>query len=372
MSAPPLPPPAGSGRAGGKIRVGFASRFLRDHTIGRLNRGLIDQLDRGRFEAVVLTVGDAGDDTARFLRTRADRFVVLPQALPAARQLVAEQQLDVLLYTDLGMDPITYSLAHSRLAPVQCATWGHPVTSGLKSIEYFISSELLEAPASEAQYTEQLVKLPHLAVYYQRPTFKEPRSRGHFGLPEDVTLYGCLQMLWKFHPEFDPLLGEILRRDRHGLLVITCGLSPFWDDKLMARFRRTIPDVADRIRFVPRQGYDDFLALTSLCDVMLDPTHFGGGNTTYEALAFGVPTVTLPSQFLRGRITKALYDTIGVQDCVAGSAEDYVEIASSLGLDRDRRAGLREKLLASNNALFDNPAGVRDLEAFFERAGASL
>jgi len=199
---------------------------------------------------------------------------------------------------------------------------------------------------------------------------RSARNRADFGLPDDATLYGVLQSLWKFHPDFDPLLAGVLRRDPRGLILIVQGLSKVWDDRLMRRFQRTMPDVAARVRFVPRLSYDDFLALTAMCDVMLDPLHFGGGNTTYEALAFGVPVVTLPSGFLRGRITKALYETMGMSDCVAATTEQYVELANALGTDRQRRARIREQILELNSALFSNPAGARELEDFLEFAVA--
>jgi protein O-GlcNAc transferase len=377
IAAPPItapstttPSPAPSSSisprgSGGRIRVGFISRFFRNHTIGRLNVGLVEQLDRSRFEVLVFSVGDAQDDVAGQFRAKADRYFALPPMMSVARDTIAAQQLDVLFYADIGMDPITYSLAHSRLARVQCATWGHPVTSGIRTVDYFISSESLETPGSEAQYTERLVKLKSLAVYYQRPTTSSTKTRADFALPHDATLYGCLQMIWKFHPDFDPILGEVLRRDPKGLVLIIAGLAKRWDDRLMERLRRTIPDVADRVRFVPRQSYDDFLALTSVCDVMLDPLHFGGGNTTYEALAFGAAVVTLPSQFLRGRITKALYDSMGMADCIASTPQQYIEIASEIGRDANRRTALREKIRAANGVLFENPAGVRELETFF-------
>ncbi|MEO6435861.1 MAG: tetratricopeptide repeat protein [Tepidisphaeraceae bacterium] len=367
MSAPPAPPPASTPTADdGRRRIGFISRFFRNHTIGRLNQGLIDQLDREKFEVTVLSVGDANDDVAQFIRARADRFVALPPNLAAARQLVADARLDLLLYTDLGMDPVTYSLAHTRLAPVQCVTWGHPVTTGIPMIDHFISAAALETEGSESQYTERLARLDSLAVYYFRPKLNAPKTRADFGLDDGAMLYGCLQMLWKFHPDFDEMIGGVLRRDPNGIVLIIAGLTKFWDERLMTRFRRTIPDVAGRIRFIARLSNDNFLALTALCDVMLDPPHFGGGNTTYEALAFGVPVVTLPSQFLRGRITKAIYDAMGMTDCVATTPAHYIEIAASFGLDRDHRAAMRDKILATNQVLFENAAAVRELEVFCE------
>ena len=98
----------------------------------------------------------------------ADRVVTLSTQLAVARTQIAEQALDVLFYTDIGMDSLTYYLAHARLAAVQCVTWGHPLTTGIPTIDYFISSQDLEPAGAESHYTETLVRLPHLANYYFR------------------------------------------------------------------------------------------------------------------------------------------------------------------------------------------------------------
>src|SRR5207247_8154977 len=106
-----------------------------------------------------LSLGRHEDETARAIQEHADEYVVLPADLPLARRLIAEQRLDVLVYTDVGLDPVTSTLAHSRLAPVQCVTWGHPVTTGIPTLDYFLSSELLEGEGAEQHYTENLVRL---------------------------------------------------------------------------------------------------------------------------------------------------------------------------------------------------------------------
>ena len=131
-----------------------------------------------------------------------------------------------------------------------------------------------------------------------------------------------------------------------------------------------MPDVADRVSWVPRQEYQDFLALTAACDVMLDPIHFGGGNTTYEALALGVPVVTMPSRLMRGRLTLAMYEAMGMKACIARTGDEYVEMALGLGRDEERRRDVTEKILASNGVLFENEGAVRELENFFKSAVA--
>jgi predicted O-linked N-acetylglucosamine transferase (SPINDLY family) len=363
----PTPPPASQ-----PLRVGFLSRFFHNHTIGRLNVGLIRQLARPDFHITVLRPPGKDDALARSIQAAADAVVALPEHLDLARRRIAEQQLDVLFYTDVGMDPFTYFLAFARLAPVQCVTWGHPVTTGIPALDYFLSSELLEAEGAQAHYTEKLVQTRTLSTHYSRPSLPLlAKGRAELGLPVHGHLYGCPQTLFKFHPEFDALLGSILRRDPQGTLALIAGKHPSWDNLLRQRFARTIPELADRIIFLPRLTHEDFLSMNAACDVLLDPIHFGGGNTAYEALALGVPIVTWPSAFLRGRITLALFKKIGVLDGVVDTAEEYVERAVRLGTEPEYRAEVRARILASCGALYEDTAAVRELEQFFKDAVAA-
>jgi predicted O-linked N-acetylglucosamine transferase (SPINDLY family) len=287
----------------------------------------------------------------------------------AARRLVAEQQLDVLFYADVGMDAVASTLAFSRLAPVQCVTWGHPSTTGLDTIDYFISSEALETAGAEQHYTETLVRLKTLPIYYYRPEPPAPlKGRGYFGLTDEAHVYGCPQAVFKFHPDFDEVLGGILRGDPRGVLVLSQGLRPHWEQLLRRRFAVTLPDVADRIRFLPMLSRPDFLNLFAVVDVLLDPLHCVGGNSSYEALSLGTPVVTLPSRFLRGRLTFAQYERMQILDCVVDTPQAYIDRALRLGRDAEYRADVRRKILDANGVLYENPEGVRELEQFLRQA----
>jgi predicted O-linked N-acetylglucosamine transferase (SPINDLY family) len=215
------------------------------------------------------------------------------------------------------------------------------------------------------------VQLKGLAVYYYRPALPAAlKGREHFGLPASGTLYACLQTLFKFHPAFDEILAGILRRDPRSTLALLQGRQRHWEEMLKQRFAATMPDVADRIVFVPQQDHAGFMNLTALADVLLDPIHFGGGNTSYEGLALGTPIVTLPSPFLRGRITLALYRQLGMLDCVVSNPAEYIELATKLGKDEDYRKTIRAKILDANDVLFENDAGVRELMQFLRDAVA--
>jgi protein O-GlcNAc transferase len=129
-------------------------------------------------------------------------------------------------------------------------------------------------------------------------------------------------------------------------------------------FAASLPDGENQIRFLPRLDYDDYLSLVMAADVQLDTVRFGGGMTSYEALAVGTPVVTLPSPYLRGRITLGLYKQMQVLDCVAQSPQEYCELAVRLGTDAGYREMIRAKILSANGVLFENDQGIRELEQF--------
>ena len=117
---------------------------------------------------------------------------------------------------------------------------------------------------------------------------------------------------------------------------------------------------------MPAQPYEDFLALLAESDVVLDPWHFGGGNSSYEALAMGTPIVTLPGRFLRGRITLALYRKMALADMVTNTPEEYIATAVRLGTDRTFQQQVRSEIAKTRHVLFEDREELRGLEQFLE------
>ena len=355
-----------------RIRVGFISRFFFNHSIGKTSRGLIAKLDHRRFESIALFVPPVKDDElSRFIEGRADQSVLLPSNLKSAREVISKLELDILFYQDIGMEPFTYFLAFSRLAPVQCVSFGHPDTTGIPNMDYFVSTARFEAEDAQAHYSEKLILLRDVATpaYYYRPQPAGPaRSRGDFGLPEGVALYICPQALFKFHPDFDVILARLLRDDPSAELVLLQAKLPEWGRSLRKRFEASMPDCMARIRFLPPQNPDDFVRLIGCCDVVLDTPHFNGMNTTLEAFSQGVPVVTLPGRFQRTRHVQAMYRHIGFTDCIAGDAGEYVSIAIRLAHDPEFRARTQRAIANGTHLLYEDENVVREFERFFDEA----
>jgi len=370
--APHVDQPVDTG--GRRIRVGFLSKFMYAHSIGRTTAGLVAELDRTRFEVTTLHLPPFPEDPlAKAIRGSADHAVDLPAGLAAAREAIAALELDVLFYQDIGMESTSYFLAHARLAPVQCMSFGHPETSGIPNMDWFVSSELFEPEGAAAHYSERLHLLRDAGTlaYYYRPSLSVDASRERFGLPPEGTanVYLCPQTLFKFHPDFDAILGGILDADPDGQVVLLEAKRASWTELLRTRLSGTLgPAAMARVRFVPQQGTPEFLALIACADVMLDTIHFNGMNTSLEAFAVGTPVVTWPGAFQRARHTAGMYRRMGLDDLVADSAQGYVERAVKLGRDPAYRAHMRTQILERCHVLFGDASVVRQFEAFFESA----
>ena len=351
-----------------KRRIGFISRFFYNHSIGTFFNPIIESLSRqGDFEVTLFSVGARTDETLLKTAAACDHHMPLPVDLSKARQLLSEQSLDVLVYTDIGMEPLTYFLAFTRLARVQCAMIGHLMTTGIPNMDYFISSELVEPEGAQDHYSETLVQLKSMPCYMRRPSLPlRPKSRRDLGLPEDRILYVVPMRLHKIHPDFDPVIAEILRRNPGGEVLLFKDPRNLWHERLSKRFCKTLPDGLGRIRFLPWLNEDDFKSLMIAADVVLDTFHYGGGVTSYIILATGAPIVTWPGRYLRGRLTLGCYRKMEMMDCVGESQKEYVDVAIRLGTDRSYRESIKEKILEKNATLYDDEGVVRELSHFFK------
>lgn len=364
-----------AGRAGGeRIRVGFLSHFFFNCTAGRYFSSWVTRLDPRRFETFVYYTNEWVADDTRTMARAASRFRHLPgRPLATLAKTVIGDRLDVLVYPELGMHSDTFTLAALRLAPVQVAGWGHPNTTGQPEIDWFLSSEPMEPSDAQRYYSEKLAFLPGLGSHYMTPSTDVRDTRTDFGLPEDRTLYLVPQSLFKIHPDNDELIARVLERDPNGAVVIFGSHHQAWTDvfatRLAACFERHALDIHARTCFLaPFMPHARYLRLNQLCDVMIDTMHWSGGNTSLDALAMGLPVVTQPGTFMRGRQSQAMLHILGVPELVVADLDAHVDTVVRLGRDRDQREALRERILANRPLLFERDEPIRALEDFLERA----
>lgn len=354
-------------KASGKIKIGFISSYFKNHTIGHLNLGLVQDFDREKFEVVVIRQPQVDDKTVLYDQA-ADKTIVIEGSLENLRKRIAAEKLDVLYYTDIGMEPTTYMLSMSRLAHVQTQTWGQPETSGSPHMDYFLSSQDLDIATAQDHYCEALVRFEKLNCYYRRPEDVALPQRTEFGWTNDEHIYLCPQSLFKFFPDFDAIMGEILRRDPIGKVVLLEGAYPEWNEILEQRFASKYPAEAERLIFHPRLSRENYTRINAAADVVIEPIHFGNGNSSYEAFSVNALVVSMPSDFLRCRITYSQLKKMGVEELIVHSPEEYVELALKLAHDKTYARQLRAKIAQRKERLYDDKDVLHALEDFLVSA----
>lgn len=358
--------------SGAKLRIGFISTNFNDHSVAKALWGFARDLPRERFEICVFAIAPSGDAWTERMRATAEHYARLPLDLEKARDAIAAAKLDIAFFTDIGMDPLTYFLAFWRLAPIQITSWGHSVTSGIDTVDYYVSHDAVELPQAQSHYTEKLIRLPGYCMpRYLRPVLGARKSRAELGLPADKRLYCCPMNLFKLHPQFDAALRAILERDPQAEIVLVDSARP-WTGQLGARLQRTLGPLLARVRVLPRMKHADFLQHLASADVVLDTFYFGGCNSSCDAFALSAPVATLPGFLLPGRFTLGLYEELGVTDCIARTPAEFVDIALKLGKERDFRDAVMRGIAKNADRLFDRPdCGVALGEALLQIAEES-
>ena len=363
--APALPGRMGNGR----VKVGFASAFFRDGTAGRYFERWITDLPRETFEVFVYHLVPGVDALAARIAARADHVRHFPRRRPSQiAPHIRGDALDVLVYPELGMSAVAFALAALRLAPVQCAGWGHPVTTGLSTIDVFLSSACMEPQDGASHYAERLVTLPGIGTRYAMPT-PASSSRATLGLPQDAPLLLCPQSLFKIHPDNDALFARVLDATPRGMLVLYEGRDPLLTSKFKARLMRAgVPE--RRMHWLTQRSHEQFLAVNAACDVMLDTLRWSGGNTTLDAVASALPIVTLPGAFMRGRQSMGMLQTMEMDELVAIDEEDYVRKAAAIAADAAYRGELSSRIVERRTRIFDDAAPTAALAQFLAQCAS--
>jgi protein O-GlcNAc transferase len=356
-----------------KRRVGYVSAYFRRHTVGEHFLGWLTQRNRHLYETHCYYVAESRDSVTEQYRRASDVFFQ-SRDLETVCKAIQRDQPDVLVFTDVGMEPISSQIAALRLAPVQCVTYGHPVTTGLPSIDYFLSGDLMEPPNAQAQYTEKLIRLPNLGIRYSKPAIPRAlltKSRADFGLPGDAVIYLCCQSLFKFLPQYDHLFADIARAIPNARFLF---IAP--NDLLGRKFRERLDQpfsgahlrVMDFCQFLPEQNTFDYWNLHFISDVFLDTVGWSGGRTTLDAIACKLPIVTLPGQCMRQRQSTAMLELLGVHETIAKNEAEYVSLAIRLGKEASWRRAVTAKMLSAQHLVFSDDSSVRALGSFFSQA----
>ena len=342
-------------------RIGVISRYFKLHTISDYFAHLLRMMHSLGLPLTVFTFEHETNPILEFLAESSKSIVRLPSDLWLAAEIIAAEKLDLLLYLDIGMDPLTYYLAFSRLAPLQCTLYGHPDTTGIPAVDVFISPQIMETEGAQTQYSERLAALPGLLSGIPRPLNPPSLSRQELGLPEGRTLYLCPQSLFKLHPFFDDTLRSLLNNDPDALLLLFLAPNPAWNTRLESRL-----GLDQKLVWLEQTSSERFLALCHSADAVLDSPSFSGGATSYKLLGTATPVITWEGGFMRSRQTAGLYAHLQIDDLAARDEKSFITCAQRMAHDRIWKNEVQTMLVERAPKLFETRQNALNLKKYLQ------
>ena len=357
--------------ATGRLRVGFLSPDLNGHPVGRLVVGLIERLDRARFEVHAYDCnGPQVDGIWRRIRAASDRFRSIPvvDARDVADAIRADE-IDVLIDLTGFTGGSNLSILALRPAPVQMNYLGYTGTLGSVAVDWIVADGYCIPDDAAHTCVERLLRV--------EPCYMPPCddragdvavARTDYGLPEDAVVYAAISAPYKILPErFDAWMAILRAVPASVLWMRTIG--PVAVRRVLKRAESLGVDPR-RLRFASNEDVPRYLARFRLADLFLDTYPFGSHTTVNDALAAGLPVLTQAGRTFASRASASQVIAAGLPELAAASLEEYADIAIALGLDRPRlrESSLRLRANRSLKPFFDADAYSRAFEAAIERA----
>ena len=348
------------------IRVGVISPHLINHNGSIWCLGWLEGIAKDpAYEIFSYNIGDVEDSgTQRFAALGVYRHLPLRADQPEPMlQSILDDDLDLLVFTDIGMHPASKIASVLQLAPVQAQGWGHPITSGSKNIQYFISGAGMEPPGNEGHYSETLWRLPGTGLNYETPAAIHDGTLLYekFDLPVDRPILNSLQSTFKYVPQNDWVFAELALRNPEALVVLVghMGHGTIVDrlrDRLAPHFVERGLAIDQHLKILPRLDYADYMGLFSISHHTIDTIDWNGGNSSFQSFSLDCPVVTLPTSLMRGRHTVAMLEVLEIPDLIAKDADDYIDISTRLLRDNDFYLEMKRLIAERKHRLFHDQA----------------
>jgi predicted O-linked N-acetylglucosamine transferase (SPINDLY family) len=352
-----------------KIKLGIISSHIRYHSVwNAFLKGIITQIDKEQFDLYIYYLEGSHDEETNTAKNNVYRFISGPKSLEAWYDIINNDNLDVVFFPEIGMNQKTLQLASMRIAKSQLTSWGHPETSGLPTIDYYLSASILEDSNSANNYSEKLVCLDNMGCYFDPPSLeKEDIDLSTFGINLSSNILLCLGVPNKFHPDNDWIFIEISKRIAdHQLIFMQDHESSYkvLEKRLRLKFKNNGLKSEGKIIFIPYLTRNGFNTLMNAGKILLDNIYFSSFNTSMQALGCNLPVVTMQGNFMRSKAASGMLKMIKVEELIATNEKKYIEIIEKLVNNDEYYKFLKDKIKNNIDLLYRDTAPIRSLEKF--------
>ena len=354
-----------------KWRIGYLSSDFRTHAVSLLTVELFELHNRDKFEIYGFCFTPPDDSALRERVVNAmDHFIsVYEMSDEEAAKCIHAHEIDLLVDLQGLTSGVRPNILAYRPAPVQVTYLGFPGTTALPNIDYVIGDEFLIPPELVPYFSETPLYMPHVFQVSdrKRPVGVKP-TRESCNLPDDAFVFCSFNNNYKITEDMFACWMRILKRVPDSVLWLLADNEWAHDNMVKSALAHGIEK--ERLIFASRVTPADYLARYRVADIFLDCTPFNGGTTANDALFMGLPILTLSGKTFASRMAGSLLHSLGLDELITYTFDDYEEKAVALAADRAHVANLRLSIEARHSTchLFDMPKQVRDIENLLEKA----
>ncbi len=348
-----------------RIRIGYLSGDLCTHAVGLLMAELLEAHDRSKFEIYAFDYSiEDGSEYRQRLKNAFDHFVdIRAMDDSQAAAVIAHAEIDVLLDLHGLSSGARPGILAMQAAPLQGTYLGFIGTTALPWVQFVVTDRFALPEALTPYFSEKPLYVDgSFLPLNHTPTPPYTQTRTELGLPEDAFVMACFNNVYKFNTEMFATWMNILKRVDDAVLWLL-------DDNPSAT-RELKKQVAyhgvplDRVVFAKRTSHSEYRARMQLADVFLDTTPYNSGSTARDVLDCGLPMVTLSGRTFVSRMAGSLLHSIGLDELITSSHDEYENLVVDLAADRARLASYRHTLIQGHKAREEAPSKlVRSLEA---------
>ena len=352
-----------------RLRVGYLSADYVLHAVTIFLAPVLECHDRSQVEVFCYSFGSKQDSMTERVRASADHWRDVAS--------LSDDELADAIHAD-GIDVLVDLMGHTgqprlgvfcqRPAPVQVGWLGYLNTTGLTRMDYRITDVRSDPPAlSQPFHTERLVPMPASQWCYRALVSQDIDPDAPFERNGHLT-FGSFNSALKVTPAACRLWAQTMLRVPGSRLVIGDVSSEHKRAAILRDIAR-FGVAEERVAFVPRVPFDEYLGLYNLVDITFDTFPYGGGTTTFDSLWMGVPVLATIGETPVSRSAASILTALGLEDWIAPSVDDFVDVAVARASDRAVLRALRTALRPrmQGSLLTDLPRYTRDLEAAYRR-----
>ena len=336
--------------SGRKIRLGYVSPNCYIHVASQFFYGLLAYADKEKFEIFMYSRGKVQDEVTDKIRAVVDYFVDISKtSIEDAAKIIYEDNIDILVdvaghtsYT--GLPILAY-----KPAPIQISGIGYLSTTGLRTVDYYITDKIVDPPPQEngidhqRRFTEKLLYLTSQFSYIGTLGRKVPDVRETPCIKNGYITFGVFNQYRKITDTMLKAWKIILDRLPNAKLLLKAFV--YADEDLVARAKQRFDDLGlppDRVIF--EVGDAGYMARYLDVDIALDTYPYTGGGTTCDALYMGVPVITMYGERRNTRFSLGILTNVGLKHLAVDNIEQYIDTALVLANDIDLLNTLHKKI----------------------------